>query len=71
MSESCTHLLLFGATGDLSKRMLLPSLYNLDADSLLPDRLRIIATARSEFDTPGFVAVAAAALDQFVDAERR
>ena len=71
MSDPCTHLLLFGATGDLSKRMLLPSLYNLDADCLLPDGLRIIATARSEFDTPAFVAVAAAALDQFVEAERR
>jgi glucose-6-phosphate 1-dehydrogenase len=71
MADPCTHLLLFGATGDLSKRMLLPSLYNLDADGLLPDCLRIIATARSDFDTAGFVAVAAAALDQFVEAERR
>jgi glucose-6-phosphate 1-dehydrogenase len=71
MSDPCTHLLLFGATGDLSKRMLLPSLYNLDADGLLPDCLRIIATARSGLDTPAFVAIAAAALDEFVEPDRR
>ena len=30
-------LLLFGATGDLAQRMLLPSLYGLHADGLLPE----------------------------------
>ena len=30
-------LLLFGATGDLSHRMLLPSLYGLHSDGLLPE----------------------------------
>lgn len=71
MPDPCTHLLLFGATGDLSKRMLLPSLFNLDADGLLPDCLRIIATARSVLSTAEFAALAEAALVQFVDAERR
>jgi glucose-6-phosphate 1-dehydrogenase len=64
-------LLLFGATGDLSQRMLLPSLYGLDADGLLPADLRIVATARSPFDDAGFRECAAAALDKYVDAERR
>ncbi|MFZ9396481.1 MAG: glucose-6-phosphate dehydrogenase, partial [Erythrobacter sp.] len=40
-------LLLFGATGDLSQRMLLPSLCALDADDLLPEDLHITGTARS------------------------
>jgi glucose-6-phosphate 1-dehydrogenase len=71
MSEPCTHLLLFGATGDLSKRMLLPSLFNLDAEGLLPDCLRIIATARSGHDTAEFTAIAAAALEEFVEADHR
>jgi glucose-6-phosphate 1-dehydrogenase len=71
MAEPCTHLLLFGATGDLSKRMLLPSLFNLDSDGLLPDCLRIIATARSALSTADFQALAAAALEGFVDADRR
>jgi glucose-6-phosphate 1-dehydrogenase len=38
---------IFGATGDLARRMLFPSLYFLDADGLLPARLRIIGAARS------------------------
>ena len=38
---------IFGATGDLARRMLFPSLYFLDADGLLPDDLRIVGAARS------------------------
>ena len=71
MTRPCTHLLLFGATGDLARRMLLPSLFGLDADGLLPDCLRIIATARSGLDTPAFQALAAAALEEFVEVDRR
>ena len=71
MSEPCQNLLLFGATGDLARRMLLPSLYSLDADGLLPDCLRIIATARSAHDTAEYRVLAGQALEQFVDVERR
>ena len=38
-------LLLFGATGDLSQRMLLPSLCALAHDGLLSPGLRIVGTA--------------------------
>ncbi|WP_439533577.1 glucose-6-phosphate dehydrogenase [Polymorphobacter sp.] len=69
-SKACTHLLLFGATGDLSRRMLLPSLYNLDAEGLLPDCLRIIATARSAHDDAAFRKIAAEALAQAIEPER-
>ena len=48
MIEKASTLLMFGATGDLARRMLLPSLYGLDADGLLPDDLRIIGTARTD-----------------------
>jgi glucose-6-phosphate 1-dehydrogenase len=51
-------LLLFGATGDLSKRMLLPSLFGLHADGLLPAGLAIVATARSGHDTAAYRALA-------------
>ena len=44
-------LVLFGGGGDLAMRMLLPSLYFLDHDGLLPDDLKIIGAARSE-ETP-------------------
>ncbi|MBA3527652.1 MAG: glucose-6-phosphate dehydrogenase [Sphingomonas sp.] len=61
-------LLLFGATGDLSRRMLLPSLYGLDADGLLPAALRITGTARTELDDESFRAKARQALEQFLPA---
>jgi len=54
MVSKASTLLLFGATGDLARRMLLPSLYGLDSDGLLPPDLRIIGTARTELDDSGF-----------------
>jgi len=41
-------LVLFGGGGDLAMRMLLPSLYFLEHDGLLPDDLKIIGAARSD-----------------------
>jgi glucose-6-phosphate 1-dehydrogenase len=70
MQHPSDALLLFGATGDLSQRMLLPSLFGLDADGLLPPGLAIVATARSTLDDAGFRAVAAKALDDHIDADR-
>ncbi|WP_265571413.1 glucose-6-phosphate dehydrogenase [Sphingomicrobium nitratireducens] len=52
-SRSST-LLLFGATGDLARRMLLPSLYGLFADGLLPDDLSVVAASRSELSDDEF-----------------
>ena len=64
MADTVSTLLLFGATGDLARRMLLPSLYGLDADGLLPAALRIIGTARTILDDAGFRERARAALDE-------
>ena len=64
-------LLLFGATGDLSRRKLLPSLCALDADGLLPENLAIIGTARSDMDDGTFRSMARAALEEFLPAQRR
>ncbi len=64
MADKVSALLLFGATGDLARRMLLPSLYGLDADGLLPDELTIIGTARSELDDDSYRAKAKQALDE-------
>ena len=60
--EKASTLLLFGATGDLARRMLLPSLYGLDSDELLPPDLRIIGTARTQLDDAAFRDRADAAL---------
>jgi glucose-6-phosphate 1-dehydrogenase len=61
-------LLLFGATGDLARRMLLPSLYGLDADGLLPETLTVVGTARTEFDDEEIRERALAALQQHLPA---
>ncbi|HEX3918636.1 MAG TPA: glucose-6-phosphate dehydrogenase [Caulobacteraceae bacterium] len=49
------HLVIFGATGDLSARMLIPSLYFLDLDKLLPEDLKIVGSARTEMTRKAFV----------------
>jgi glucose-6-phosphate 1-dehydrogenase len=49
-----TLLVIFGANGDLAKRKLLPALYNLDEGGLLPDKWRVIGTARSEMSDEEF-----------------
>jgi len=59
-------LLLFGGTGDLAQRMLLPSLYGLHADGLLPDGFRIVGTARSELDDEKYRADIVEALKKHV-----
>jgi glucose-6-phosphate 1-dehydrogenase len=68
MAEKASTLLLFGATGDLARRMLLPSLYGLDSDGLLPPDLRIIGTARTELDDAAFRERARAALEEHLPA---
>ncbi len=39
---------LFGATGDLTRRKLIPAIYSLYVQGLLPQEFRIVAVARSE-----------------------
>jgi glucose-6-phosphate 1-dehydrogenase len=70
MTAAAQTLLLFGATGDLSRRMLLPSLFGLDADGLLPEGLAIYGTARAEIGDDGFRETAHTALESIV-AERK
>ena len=46
----CT-MVIFGATGDLTKRKLFPALYNLTSDGLLPDELAIVGVGRYEMSS--------------------
>jgi glucose-6-phosphate 1-dehydrogenase len=71
MSFTADRLLLFGATGDLAQRMLLPSLCALDAEQLVDPGLQIVCTARSEHDTHSYRNFARAALEKYLSAERR
>src|SRR5918995_3853099 len=45
-AEPCTFVI-FGASGDLTRRLLIPSLYNLAQEDLLPERFATIGVARS------------------------
>jgi glucose-6-phosphate 1-dehydrogenase len=47
-------IVLFGATGDLARRMLLPSLFHLDVDGFLPDGFKVLATARAHLTREAF-----------------
>jgi glucose-6-phosphate 1-dehydrogenase len=47
-------LVIFGATGDLALRMLLPALLGLEEDGLLPAKLRLLCCARTDQDTEAF-----------------
>ena len=58
------HLLLFGATGDLARRYLLPALARLREAGELPDGFRITALGRRE-GADDFRALAAEALDEY------
>ncbi|MXP24570.1 glucose-6-phosphate dehydrogenase [Altererythrobacter indicus] len=71
MTFTADRLLLFGATGDLSQRMLLPSLCALDADGLLAPELKIIGTARSQLSDLEFRNFAREALEKYLPANRR
>jgi glucose-6-phosphate 1-dehydrogenase len=56
-------LVIFGASGDLAKRKLLPTLYRLFADGMLPASFAIVGFARSDLGDEGFVAVAREAVE--------
>ena len=47
-------IVVIGATGNLSRRKLLPALYDLESQGLLPARGRLIGTARSPYDQDAF-----------------
>ena len=47
-------LVIFGASGDLTKRMLMPSLYELHARQMLPERFVILGTSRTPMSDDEF-----------------
>ena len=64
-------LVIFGGTGDLARRKILPGLYRRFLAGQMPDAARIIGAARGELTDEGFRAVAAAAIAEFVPEARR
>src|SRR5687768_2804794 len=47
-------LVIFGASGDLTRRKLIPALYNLALDKRLPERFAVVGYARSEMTDDAF-----------------
>src|SRR3954464_1162541 len=60
-----TTLVIFGASGDLAKRKLLPAIYNLAHEGALPERFNLIGCARSEWSDDEFREVAKDAIQKF------
>lgn len=59
-------LVIFGGTGDLAMRKLLPALYRRFAAHQVPESSRIIGLSRSDIDTAAFREQAKTALREFV-----
>src|SRR5512136_2544160 len=58
-------LVIFGASGDLTRRKLFPALYALAHDNLLPERFAVIGFARREKSHEAFREEMRAAVDEF------
>ncbi len=60
-----TTLVIFGATGDLAKRKLLPALYNLAHEGALPERFHLVGVSRKEKEHEDYREECAQAIRQF------
>jgi glucose-6-phosphate 1-dehydrogenase len=59
-------LVIFGASGDLSHRKLIPALFSLHAQRLLPSRFVVLGVGRTDFSDEGYRAEMRRSLDKFV-----
>lgn len=57
-------VVLFGATGDLARRKLIPGLFHLASAGFIP-RCRVVGVSLDETDAEGFRRIARGALDEF------
>ena len=60
-----TTLVIFGATGDLARRKLLPALYNLAHEGALPERFHLIGVSRKEKENEDYRAECEEAIRRF------
>ena len=72
MNKAGNHILvIFGALGDLTKRKLIPSLFELKKHDLLPERFAIIGTGRTKTSDEEFRKKMRDALEEFSDNKNR
>jgi glucose-6-phosphate 1-dehydrogenase len=62
-------LVVFGATGDLARRKILPALFHRDIDGQLPDEATIIGLSRGPFSVEKYVELARSAIHDHVAAK--
>jgi glucose-6-phosphate 1-dehydrogenase len=60
-----TVLVIFGASGDLTARKLIPAIYNLSYDNLLPADFRLVGYGRKPIPDEEFRSIAAEAVKEF------
>jgi glucose-6-phosphate 1-dehydrogenase len=58
-------IVIFGASGDLTRRKILPALYNIARDRLLPERYAVLGYARTDWTDDEFRAHAREAIEEF------
>jgi len=58
-------IVIFGATGDLTRRKLLPALFHLDVQGLLPPAVAIVGASRGGLDDEAFRGLAREAVARF------
>lgn len=63
-SGPCT-IVILGAAGDLTRRKLVPAIYNLRLDGLLPEQFAVMGFARRELDDQAFREVARKGVDDY------
>jgi glucose-6-phosphate 1-dehydrogenase len=62
-------LVIFGASGDLTHRKLMPALYNLYRRELMPDQFAVVGTGRTKLSDDDFRANMAKAINAHSDAD--
>jgi glucose-6-phosphate 1-dehydrogenase len=60
-----TTLVIFGATGDLARRKLLPAIYNLAHEGALPERFNLVGISRREQSDEEFRGFARESIEEF------
>jgi glucose-6-phosphate 1-dehydrogenase len=60
-----TTMVIFGGTGDLAHRKLLPAIYNLAHEGALPERFNLIAVSRSDIAHDDYRAMARESIEKY------
>ena len=70
MNNSDNHIyVIFGASGDLTKRKLVPAIYSLFVQKLLPEKFALLGVSRTEFSDDEFRRNIKSAISEFKEIE--